>query len=474
MSDVVLTGRQKQLQLYLNSVLSLIPTDNTLLREFFEVDSNNFKQLKSTPSFKNLQHIDRIRGIVTKVKEQMIDSTVFVSLYGHMFKTKGNSFVHTFGDGPGMIKNNSFKQLIKKNTSFSTSPTRKPSSSRKNSFRDGSSNINSNYAISSSGVSSKSNSFRELEKESSFNAGRTISAETSLASIAESLPRQMILFHEHTYQIWTELGLMSKDHPLTKQMNIFVNEKEYIKSHLRITPRTKGMVVDILTCGMHNNKHNHYIKGLNHLAMDIGHMMKSMSKKAVYPMHLVDVDNGSDMNNIQHPEHDNHIYVTKSIINVVNFPNTNDECSAKLYPDEIKLVDIKDAKQVLVLNTDIGDDDGEGKKEEEVETGKEGESRLLVSTPSSPPLAFARMKKIKQTPNDILNEDIEKSRMPIELLAFFKDTEFLPPPPPKQPFFRSPAMTEEQAQNLLRISVPHSDIVLHEQKLQKLRQSKQK
>ena len=93
---------------------------------------------------------------------------------------------------------------------------------------------------------------------------------------------------------------MSKDHPLTKKMNILVNEKEYIKSHLRIIPRTKGIEVDILTCGMHNDNHNNYIKGLNHLALDVGYMMTIMSKKVVYPMYLINVDNGSDMNSRQH------------------------------------------------------------------------------------------------------------------------------------------------------------------------------
>ena len=77
-----------------------------------------------------------------------------------MFKLKGSSFGQIFGDRPGMIKNNSFKQLTKK-TSFST---REPSSlqqllAHNNSFCDSISNINSNYAISSYGVSRKSNSF---------------------------------------------------------------------------------------------------------------------------------------------------------------------------------------------------------------------------------------------------------------------------------------------------------------------------
>jgi hypothetical protein len=35
-----------------------------------------------------------------------------------MFKLKGSSFGQIFGDRPGMIKNNSFKQLTKKNIIF--------------------------------------------------------------------------------------------------------------------------------------------------------------------------------------------------------------------------------------------------------------------------------------------------------------------------------------------------------------------
>mmetsp|Transcript_3839 Transcript_3839/g.5972 ORF Transcript_3839/g.5972 Transcript_3839/m.5972 type:complete len:371 (+) Transcript_3839:166-1278(+) len=74
--DVILT-RMKELDLYLLSVLSLVPSDNCLLREFLEVDLNLLTASMRAPSpTKHVKYIDRITAIFNRAVNNFINLNV--------------------------------------------------------------------------------------------------------------------------------------------------------------------------------------------------------------------------------------------------------------------------------------------------------------------------------------------------------------------------------------------------------------
>jgi PX domain len=188
----LLARRQRELQTYLDLLTTTVPTDNSLVKEFLEVDSH-FLELAKKQSFHHLSYSDQLQAIVKQTKQDMLPiPKIALRLHQNMAASTSSSLAGAAPLASSSKKTSSFSRrlsttllsspigpsgrltLISTNTPPSSSSFSSVSgeSTPTNTATTGAAGIassNSGVILSSSG--SQSLSRRRQSTERSYNAG---------------------------------------------------------------------------------------------------------------------------------------------------------------------------------------------------------------------------------------------------------------------------------------------------------------